>query len=280
MDYISRIPAPPLNAYIDDLYYIEGLSPYPRLQVSPMPSLHLMINLGSPFRVYVLGQMEPFASCTKSWWIGLWDTSYVVDWSQPVQFYGVHFKPAGVYPFLRLPLSELRNEVVPVDAIWGDFATEIRERLYAAPTVQEGLMLLEKLLLARLTDELYGLDIVQYAINLISRPDGALSIRALSDTIGISQNHLGTQFKRMVGVSPKDLARFYRFAHVIGQIDPTTPTDWTRITRQTGFYDLSHLNKDFLALTGHNPTGYLQLRHRFARENPKHALDIGLLPTD
>jgi len=105
MDYISRILASPLNTYIDDLYYIEGVSPYPRLKVSPMPSLNLMINFGSTFHVYVPDQAMPLASCTESWWIGLWDTAYIVDWSQPVQFYGVHFKPAGMYPFLRLPLA-------------------------------------------------------------------------------------------------------------------------------------------------------------------------------
>jgi AraC-like DNA-binding protein len=52
------------------------------------------------------------------------------------------------------------------------------------------------------------------------------------------------------------------------------------MARQAGFYDLSHLNKDFLAFTGHNPTDYLRLRRRFYSENPGHALDVGPLPTD
>ncbi len=29
MDYVRHVPAPPLNDYIDDLYYIDGPSPYP-----------------------------------------------------------------------------------------------------------------------------------------------------------------------------------------------------------------------------------------------------------
>ncbi len=58
----------------------------------------------------------------------------------------------------------------------------------------------------------HGLDIVQYAIAEIAQRHGELSIRALSDHIGISQNHLGTQFKRLVGIPPKEMARFYRFA--------------------------------------------------------------------
>jgi AraC-like DNA-binding protein len=192
----------------------------------------------------------------------------------------VHFKPAGVYPFLRLPLSELSNQVVPVEAIWGQFAAEIRERLYAAPTIQAGLALLEQILLARLADTLYGLDVVQYAIAQTERQNGALSIRALSDQIGISQNHLGTQFKRMVGVPPKELARFYRFAHVVTSIDLAADVDWAQIVHKSCFYDLSHLNKDFVEFTGHSPSDYLRMRRRFHDENPDHSLDVGPLPID
>jgi AraC-like DNA-binding protein len=280
MEYISHIPAQPLNAYIDDLYYLDGPSPYPRLKVSPGPSLHLMVNFGPAFQVYAPDQATPFATCTESWWIGMWSKYWIVDWPCSVRFYGVHFKPAGVYPFLRLPLSELHNQIVPVDAIWGCLAAEIRERLYAAPTPQAGLTLLERLLLERLVEAPYGLDVVQYAIEQLDQQHGALSIQALSDHIGISQNHLGTQFKRMVGVPPKELARFYRFSHLIWSIDPAKPVDWERLAHQAHFYDLSHLNKDFVEFTGHNPTDYLRLRRRFHVENPNHSLDVGPLPID
>ena len=280
MLYVSHVPAPPLNAYIHDLYYINGQSPYPRLKVAPDAMLHLMVNIGPPFELYAPNQATPFATCSESWWIGLWSQYWIVDWPQPVQFYGVHFKPAGVFPFLRLPLSQLHNQVVPVDAIWGRFAAEIRERLCAAPTPQVGLALLERILLERLAETPYGIDVVQYAIEQIDRQHGALSIRALSDYIGISQNHLGTQFKRMVGVAPKELARFYRFAHVIYSLDSTKEVDWGRIARQSRFYDLSHLNKDFVDFTGYSPSDYLHLRRRFHAENPDHPLEVGPLPTD
>lgn len=280
MDYIHHIPAPPLDAYIDDLYYIGGIPPFSRLIVPPMPSLHLMVNLGNPFQMYASDQATPFATCTESWWIGMWSHYYLMDWPPSVRFFGVHFKPAGVYPFLRLPLSELHNQVVPVEAIWGRLVAEIRERLYAALTPQAGLARLERLLLERLAEVPYGLDVVQYAIGRIDRQHGALSIRALSDYIGISQNYLGTQFKRMVGVPPKELARFYRFAHVVCSIYPPRAVDWGQIVQQSRFYDLSHLNKDFVDFTGHSPTDYLRLRRRFHVENPNHSLDVGPLPID
>jgi methylphosphotriester-DNA--protein-cysteine methyltransferase len=179
-----------------------------------------------------------------------------------------------------MPLSELHNQVVPVDAIWGCYAAEIHERLYTAPTIQAGFRILEKLLLTRFCQSSHNLNVVQYAIAEIARHQGIVSIRALSDHIGMSQNHLGTQFKQMVGIPPKELARFYRFSQVLRSIDPAQPVDWTRIAHQAYFYDQSHFNKDFAAFTGHTPTDYLRLRRRVHAENPEQAQNLGQIPID
>ena len=103
----------------------------------------------------------------------------------------------------------------------------------------------------------------------IDRQHGALSIQALSDHIGISQNHLGTQFKRMVGVPPKELARFYRFAHVVSRLTPQSRWigDGSCTNPASMIYPIS--NKDFVEFTGHSPTDYLRLRRRFHDENPE-----------
>jgi AraC-like DNA-binding protein len=280
MSYKSSIPCPPLNAYIDDLYYWDGPAPYLCQKVLPVASLNVMINLGCPFQVYAPDQAEPFLTCTESWSVGLWSTYHIVDWPLNVQFFGIHFKPGGAYPFLQFPLSELNSQVVPLDAIWGQYAREMRDRLYAAPTIEAGLELLERLLLARLCNPPHGLNVVQYAIGEIERNHGALSIRGLSDAIGISQNHLSNQFKRLVGIPPKELTRFYRFAHVLREIDSTHLVDWTWVAHESGFYDQSHFNKDFMAFTGHSPTDYLRLRSRVHTENPEHAQICHNLPID
>jgi AraC-like DNA-binding protein len=280
MSHILHIPSPPLNAYIDYLYYVDGPMPYPREKIMPGPQLDLKINFGGAIQAYQAGQAEPCATCSDSWWVGLWSAYHVVDWPLDVRFFMVEFKPGGAYPFLQLPLSELHNQVVPLDAIWGHFAAEIRERLYAAPTIPAQFALLEQYLLARLCEAPYGLNTVQYALAQIARQHGALSIRALSDQIGISQNHLGTQFKRLIGGTPKEVARLYRFQHALRSIDPTQPVDWTRVAHQSRYYDQSHFNKDFVAFTGHNPSEYLRLRRRVQAENPTRAKYLRELPID
>ncbi len=81
----------------------------------------------------------------------------------------------------------MNRQVVPLSALWGRGAGEIRERLHAAPTIQAGFALLEQLLLTRLCEAPYRLGVVQHAITEIDHRHGALSIRAMSDQNGFSR---------------------------------------------------------------------------------------------
>ena len=281
MTYLRYVPSPPLDRYINHLYYLDGWMPFPRERILPAPLLDLKINLGSAFHMYEARHTERPKSLTESWLVGLYGEYHTIDWPSDMRIYGVCFKPGGVYPFVGLPLSELYNQVVALDAVWGRFASDFRERLYAAPSVEAGFALFEQLILTRLREEPHGQNVVEYGIAEIARNQGSLSIKALSDDIGISQNHLLMQFKRMVGVSAKEMARLYRFEHVLRSIDPSQPVDWTRIAQQSGFYDQSHFNKDFMAFTGHSPTDYLHLRRAVhAGDALVDQLSLRNLPTD
>jgi methylphosphotriester-DNA--protein-cysteine methyltransferase len=123
--------------------------------------------------------------------------------------------------------------------------------------------------------------VVEYGISVINQHYGTVSIRELCHRIGISQNHLGTLFKRVVGTSVKELARLTRFQHVLHAINHTQPIDWTRTALQFGYYDLSHINKDFVTFTGHSPMQYSHLRRRVHTEDALvDQLSLRNLPTD
>jgi AraC-like DNA-binding protein len=280
MTYLRHIPSPRLNQYIEYLYYLDGQMPYPHERILPVPALDLTISLGGAFHLCDDDQAV-CRSLSESWLVGLCGVHHSIEWPSDMRLYGVHFKPCGAYPFLDLPMSELYNRVVSLDTLWGCFASEIREQLYAVPTIETGFALFEKLLLARLREEPREQHMVEYGITQIDQQHGALSIRGLSDRIGISQNHLGTQFKRVIGTSAKKIARLYRFEHVLRSIDPTSSVDWTRIAQECGYYDQSHFNKDFVTFTGYSPTGYLHLRRRvYTGDALVDRLSLRNLPTD
>ena len=278
MAYFFHLPSPPLNFYINRFYYLNDSVPFPREKILPLPAIDLKINFGGVFQVYDTDHSRPFTTLTESWALGLWSTYHIVDWPLDLQYVGVSFKPGGAYPFLGLPLSELQNQIVPLDTIWGSFAAEIRERLYAAPTIQARFDMLEKLFLARLCEAPLGLKAVQYAMAEIARRHGALSIRELSESMGMSQKHLIVQFKQMVGFTPKELGRLYRFADILASIDLTQPVDWTLVAHQFRYHDQSHFIRDFKEFTGHTPTDYLRLRRLMHAKNPDRTQHLRLLP--
>ncbi|MET8638731.1 hypothetical protein ACWEQ2_35615 [Streptomyces sp. NPDC004096] len=63
-------------------------------------------------------------------------------------------------------------------------------------------------------------------------------------------------------------------------INPAGPIDWGGIAGGAGYFDQSHFGHEFRAFTGLTPTRYVEVRRRFLREHPGHALDGWPLPAD
>ena len=82
----------------------------------------------------------------------------------------------------------------------------------------------------------------------------------------MSGNHLAAQFKSHVGVTPKQVARIYRFARLIVSVDARRPVDWSGLAQTAGYFDQAHSSREFKDFTGHTPTQYLALRRRFPAE--------------
>jgi AraC-like DNA-binding protein len=279
VEYVSRVPRPPLEWLIDDLYYLEGTPPYPRLTLPPMPSAVLIVNLGAPFRIRAGTDMEAAEYADG---VVLTTLSRAMEFGYPAatRSVGVHFKPWGLAPFLSLPAVELRDRPVTVEEVWGrPIIAELRDRLATAAGPQEMLMLLEDELMRRV-GETAGLRLVRHTSSVIAAATGAVAIGDLSVAAGVSSTHLAQRFKEVIGVTPKRLARTYRFAAAVRAIDPAGPVDWLELAGRAGYYDQAHFGHDFRAFTGLTPTRYLDVRRRFLREHPGHALDVGPLPAD
>ena len=97
---------------------------------------------------------------------------------------------------------------------------------------------------------------------------------------GLAASHLAQRFKELIGVTPKRLARTYRFAATVFAIDPTGPIDWGDLAVGAGYFDQAHFGHEFRAFTGLTPTRYVEVRQRFMRENPGHVLEGWPLPAD
>jgi AraC-like DNA-binding protein len=279
VEYVSRVPRPPLDGLIDDLYYLEGAPPYPRLTLPPMPAAVLIVNLGAPFRIRAGTDIEAAEYADG---VVLTTPTRALEFGYPpgTRSVGVHFKPWGLAPFLPMPAAELCDRPVTVEEVWGrPTVDELRDRLATAAGPHEMLTLLEHRLM-RGVCETAGLRLVRHTSSVIAAATGAVAIGDLSVAAGVSSTHLAQRFKEIIGFTPKRLARTFRFAAAVRAIDTAGPVDWLELAHRGGYYDQAHFGHDFRTFTGLTPTRYLDVRRRFLREHPGHALDVGPLPAD
>jgi AraC-like DNA-binding protein len=267
MEYVGRVPGPPLDRYVDDIYFLTGMPRHCRMNVPPMPSAHLFVNLGGPVRLWDSDPSVPPAVFTDGWFMGVWTRRFLFEYPRPVRLVGVHFKPWGISPFVDMPATELRDRWVPVDAVWQRSLDRIRNQVGDIAPATETLRELEKELRSRITDApSRSLDLVQHTGGRLEVAHGEVPIGVLTDAAGVSGNHLATQFKFHVGVTPKRVARIYRFARMILSVDALRPVDWSELAQSAGYFDQAHFNREFKDFTGHTPTEYLALRRRFPAE--------------
>ena len=280
MDYVARVPAPPLDRFIDDIYCLTGVPRHRRMTVPPMPSAHLFINLGGPARLRDSDPSVPSAVLADGWFMGVWTRRFLVEYPARVRLAGVHFKPWGISPFAGLPATELRDRWVPVDAVWPRSLDRIRNQAGDSASATETLRVLERELRSRLAQAPpRGLGLVRRAGGRLEASRGAVPVGALTDAAGVSGTHLAAQFKSHVGVTPKRVARIYRFAELIVSVDARRPVDWAELAHTAGYFDQAHFSREFKDFTGHTPTEYLALRRRHPAE-PGYPPDLGPMPAD
>ncbi|MEV6813274.1 helix-turn-helix domain-containing protein [Micromonospora sp. NPDC051296] len=134
------------------------------------------------------------------------------------------------------------------------------------------LTLLEEDLMRRLC-ETPGLALVRHTSSVIAATNGAVPVGDLSEAAGVSNTHLAQRYKELIGVTPKRLARSHRFAATVLAINPAEPIDWGELAGGAGYFDQAHFGHEFRTFTGLTPTRYIEVRRRFLREHPGHALD-------
>lgn len=279
MEYVSRVPRPPLDGLIDDLYCLQGTPPYPRLMLPASPAAFLIVNLGAPFRIRG-GASTETAEYPDGCVVTPPTRAFEFGYPRPTRSVGVHFKPWGLAPFLPMPASELCDRPVTLEQVWGRPAVAaLRDRLVSAAGPQEMLTLLEGELLRRVRAT-PGLELVRRAGGVIAATSGTVAIGDLSVAVGVSSTHLGQRFKEVIGVTPKRVARSYRFAASVLAIDPAEPTDWGAVAAAAGYFDQAHFSHDFREFTGLAPNEYIGIRRRFLREHPGHVLDSWPIPID
>ncbi|KUF15331.1 AraC family transcriptional regulator [Streptomyces silvensis] len=190
--------------------------------------------------------------------------SYVV---QPERETGIQLAvhPLAARALLGLPAAELAGPLVVEGAdVLGRVAADVRERLRALDSWQDRFALLNSYL-ARRTAAAERTGAVRPEVaeawSWLARHRGAGTLRGLSAHVALSERRLSAVFRAETGVTPKQAARLMRFQHAktaaVRAVAAGTRPDLAGIAADCGYYDHSHLVRDFRQYTGASPTAWL-----------------------
>jgi transcriptional regulator GlxA family with amidase domain len=170
----------------------------------------------------------------------------------------VHFKPGGAFPFLGPAADELLDSHASLQDIWGQAALEIRERVAAEHTPASRFQILQGALLSHLVPRRELHPSVVSALDYFRRNPSRTVVGKLARDVGLSKRRFIDVFNSQVGIKPKLFSRIRRFQRVLEQVRHLPLVDWAQLALEHGFFDQSHLIRDFVTFSGLSPADYLR----------------------
>jgi AraC-like DNA-binding protein len=267
MVYLSHAPSPPLDAFVENLWCLSDSPPHARERILPSGTLELVINLHEDeFRIYdAAGRLPPrrFRGAMVS---GAYRGPFVIDTEEHASVIGVHFAPGGAVALLGAPPGDLADAHLELEILWPGQASELRERLCAAQTPATRFRVLEEALMARLRHPCKQHGAVRAALEHIAQP--GVTVAAMADRVGLSHRRFIELFTAEVGLPPKLFARLQRFQRAMAVVEGASSVNWAQLAIGCGYYDQSHLIRDFAEFAGASPADLL--RHRSDRVKVNH----------
>jgi AraC-like DNA-binding protein len=169
---------------------------------------------------------------------------------------GVRFRPGRVTPFVPFPASELTDDIVALEDVWGPAARSLRDRLRELGNPAGRMALMNQVLEERLGASGLGDGAVQAAALLAERHGGQITVERLADATGLGRRQLERRFLAVVGVPPKTACRVLRFQGALARLTGSPHTPLSRVALEAGYHDQAHFTREFRALAGVSPGSY------------------------
>lgn len=178
-------------------------------------------------------------------------------------YFGVRFQPGKCVLPRELSIQEIVNDDLELDG--SAYGERLAERLAEAENIYERSAIFMDYYIERLgkkdvKDTVHNIE--SYVRNRIYESKGNVSIRELAEETGYSECYIRRVFGEVHGISPKVFEKIVRFQNMLSTMekDPLQQTtNLQEIALESGYYDQSHMIKDFKNYTGVTPEVYQKM---------------------
>jgi AraC-like DNA-binding protein len=260
--YEERRAPPGLEGIVSRLWVLET-SPLRRFEkILPQPSVHLIVNLSTPYRLF---DRHGRAALVSDAFVSGIQSEYLVIESPPtIHHVGVELVPARLPMITDADPAHVADRVLDARAAWSgvdDLVAAVREAPSAGDALDRFTAFLESSRTLRPADS-----VVDRAVAAI-HVDPGQAIGELAAQTGVSHRTLITRFRAATGITPKAYAQLWRFHAFVGAVvDPSRSPDWAGLATASGYYDQPHVIRAFRRFTGWTPAEYYRRVVEFGPE--------------
>ena len=254
-ELVRRGPVAGLEGVVNGYCGYDERSPQPlRRREVPQDQVTLIFSLGPRLRVGGPGEQPK----EQDSFIAAVNDSYAItEYDGVSRGVQVDLSPLGAHMLFGVAMHELSELVVPLDDVLGNAAPLLVERLDDQPNWEGRFDLLDRVITARVAEAREPSPDVAWAWRRLLASEGRLPIGALTEELGCSRRHLIARFREQIGPAPKTAARIMRFRRAARLLSRDNGSGFARIATDCGYYDQSHLNRDFRELAGATPGEYV-----------------------
>lgn len=245
-------PSPLLAPYIKNYWLLKTACDSPTLaRTVPCGMMNLIFHRGNRLLSVHESELQPRAFLSGH------EKSFAdLEYNGQINMISVVFRPVGVKAFFDLPMNKIYNLRVTASDLEDKELAELEHSLISTEDDQSCILLIEQFLLKRLCNLAeYNLKRIEATIQLINSDQTDIAL--LAGTACLSTKQFQRIFSEYVGVNPKEFTRTIRFQRALHILETQPQTSLTALAYICGYFDQSHMIKEFKALSGYTPSEYL-----------------------
>ena len=273
-EYVTRELGGETGRHVELIWFARGRITGVSERIAPTGSTVAAFVLGDPIRLTPSGGGSSFLA-ERGFLIGPHDRPVVNEPQGETYCVGVVTTPVGCRPSFGIAPAPLRGHVVDLMEAWPR-ATSLRLALASCQTPTEALDVVQSALGTAGPGDRTAFERCHAAVDALSA-DPARPIADIAAGLGVSHGHLDRQFTEQVGLSPRTLARILRMRRLLDHIDVYETVAWADLAAELGWFDQSHLIRDFQRHTGVTPAEYAAAQ-RSAYDRQEAAASPGFVP--
>lgn len=222
-------------------------------KILPVNNIDIVFNFAAPMDSVSGGRSSAMPRCYFS---GIRNQHYIFQQKGRLNTFGISFFPAGVYPLLKTPLAEFRNDLIDCKLALSGFVARVEQSLDPEGDARQQVKVLENTLALSIDPRLRPDQADSRLLRAFQAGEGALSIKSFCAKHGVHQRRLERLFRKYVGAGPKTFQRLSRFQAVLAKLLGNDFRDLTSLAHESNFHDQAHFINDFKSFSGSAPKAF------------------------